>query len=95
MNLYIGNLDYGIKEEQLKELFSEFGEVSSVKIITNKLTGRSKGFGFVEMPDDQAGAAAISALNGKSVNSRDLTVSEAREKTENDNYSNNRRRSRY
>lgn len=91
MNLYIGNLDYGIKEDQLKSLFEEFGEVTSVKIITDKFTGRSKGFGFVEMSDNSAGSAAISALNGKAINNRDMTVSEARPKTENDNYSNNRR----
>jgi len=91
MNLYIGNLDYTIKEDQLKSLFEEFGEVTTVKIITDKFTGRSKGFGFVEMSDNNAGSAAISALNGKSINNRDMTVSEARPKTENDNYSNNRR----
>lgn len=91
MNLYIGNLDYGIKEEQLKELFEEFGEVTSVKIITDKFTGRSKGFGFVEMSEDGEAKQAIAALNGKSVNSREMTVSEARPKTDNDNYSNRRR----
>jgi len=92
MNLYIGNLDYSIKEEQLKELFEEFGEVTSAKIITDKFTGRSKGFGFVEMANDSEGKSAISSLNGKSINSRDMVVSEARPKPENDNYSNKRNR---
>jgi len=95
MNLYIGNLDYGIKEENLRELFEEFGEVSSVKIITDKFSGRSKGFGFVEMASDEEAKEAIQSLNGKPVNDRNITVTEARPKTEGGNTSgnyNNRRR---
>jgi len=92
MNLYIGNLDYGINEDQINKMFSEFGEVNSVNIITDKYTGRNKGFGFVEMPNDDEAKAAIEALNGKVVNSRELTVNVARPKSDNDNYSNNRRR---
>jgi cold-inducible RNA-binding protein len=92
MNLYIGNLDYEINEEQLQKLFEQFGEVTSVKIINDKFTGRPKGFGFVEMADASHGKAAIAALNGKSINNREITVNEARPKTENDNYSGNRGR---
>ena len=92
MNLYIGNLDYGINEEQLQKLFEEFGEVTSAKIITDKFTGRTKGFGFVEMSNADEAKTAISSLNGKSINSREITVTEARPKTDNDNYSNKRNR---
>jgi len=97
MNLYIGNLDYSIKEENLRELFEGFGEVNSVKIITDKFSGRSKGFGFVEMSKDDEAKEAIETLNGKSVNDRNITVTEARPKTEgNDSRSyNNNRPKRY
>jgi len=95
MNLYIGNLDYNIKEENLRELFEEFGEVTSVKIITDKFSGRSKGFGFVEMSSDKEADDAIQSLNGKSVNDRNITVTTARPKTEgagnSGNYNNRRR----
>lgn len=83
MNLYIGNLDYTIKEQQLTELFESIGEVSSVKIITDKMTGRSKGFAFVEMPNTEEAETAIASLNGKPLNSRQITVTEARPRTEN------------
>ena len=83
MNLYIGNLEYGIKEENLRELFEGFGEVTSVKIITDKFSGRSKGFGFVEMANDDQDKEAIETLNGKSVNDRNITVAEARPKSDN------------
>jgi RNA recognition motif-containing protein len=92
MNIYIGNLSYEINEEQLKQLFEEFGEVTSANIIIDKYSGRSKGFGFVEMTDSDAGKAAISALNGKTVKNREITVNEARPKSENDNYSGNKGR---
>ncbi len=92
MNLYIGNLSYELNEEQIKKMFSEFGEVTSVNVITDKYTGRSKGFGFVEMTNDDEAQAAISALNGKTINNRDITVNVARPKADHDNYSNNRRR---
>lgn len=85
MNLYIGNLDYNIKEEQLRELFEELGEVSSVKVITDKFTGRSKGFGFIEMPNDAEAEQAIASLNGKSLKDRELSVTVARPKTEGGN----------
>ena len=82
MNIYVGNLSYGVKEEQLKEEFSQFGEVSSSRVITDKFSGRSKGFGFVEMPNDNEAKAAIEALNGKEIGGRAITVNEAMEKKE-------------
>lgn len=78
MNIYVGNLNYSVKEEELSQIFGEFGEVTSVKIITDKYSGRSKGFGFVEMAKDEEGQNAINDLNGKDVNGRDMKVNEAR-----------------
>lgn len=78
MNLYVGNLDYTVKEPQLEALFSEFGEVASVKIITDKMTGKSKGFGFVEMPNDDEAQEAIANLNQKEMKDRPISVSEAK-----------------
>ncbi len=83
MNIYVGNLSYGVQEEHLKTAFAEFGEVSSVRIITDKFTGRSKGFAFVEMEDSNAGNQAIEELNGRTLESRNMVVNEARPKTEN------------
>lgn len=80
MNIYVGNLDYKLEESELEEVFNEYGEVSSVKIITDKYTGKSKGFGFVEMPNDEQAEAAIEALDGKEVNGRQLRVNKARPK---------------
>jgi RNA recognition motif-containing protein len=82
MNIYLGNVDFKVKEEQLTDLFAEYGEVKSVKVITDKLTGRSKGFAFVEMPNDDEAKEAITALNGYMLNSRELSVSVARPKEE-------------
>ncbi len=82
MNIYLGNVDFKVKEEQLTDLFAEYGEVKSVKVITDKLTGRSKGFAFVEMPNDSEAKEAISNLNGYMLNNRELSVSEARPKEE-------------
>jgi RNA recognition motif-containing protein len=75
--IYVGNLAFQTSENDLNDLFAPFGEVESVKIITDRDTGRSKGFGFVEMSDDSA-EKAISQLNGKEMNGRALTVNEAR-----------------
>lgn len=83
MNIYVGNLSYGVTEESLRAKFEEFGEVSSVKIITDKFTGKSKGFGFVEMESEADGRQAIEDLNGQQFDSRNLVVNEARPKTEN------------
>ena len=77
MNMYIGNLAYDVTENDLRDAFSEFGEVSSVKIITDKFSGRPKGFGFVEMPDNSEADQAIKALNGKVFNGRSIKVNQA------------------
>jgi RNA recognition motif-containing protein len=82
MNLYVGNLSYQMKESELQDLFSEFGEVTSVKIITDKFTGRSKGFAFVDMASDDAGNNAIQSLHGKDMKDRAITVNEARPREE-------------
>ena len=76
--IYVGNLSYQTTETDLSDMFSEIGQVESVQIITDRDTGRSKGFGFVQMSDDEAVAKAIALFNGKEVNGRALTVNEAR-----------------
>lgn len=76
--LYVGNLGYGISSNDLEQMFAEYGAVLSAQVITDRETGRSKGFGFVEMGTDQEAQDAIGALNGKSVEGRNLTVNEAR-----------------
>lgn len=78
MNIYAGNLPWGLSEEDLREAFEAFGEVVSVKIIKDKFTGRSRGFGFVEMPNQEEGESAISALNGKDLKGREIVVNQAR-----------------
>jgi RNA recognition motif-containing protein len=78
MKIYVGNLDYKVNESELESLFSEFGTVSSVRIISDKYNGRSKGFGFVEMENDNEAKKAVSGLNGSSLKSRDITVNESR-----------------
>ena len=82
MNLYIGNIPYSISEAELTQLFANFGEVTALNVVKDKVTNRSKGFGFVEMPDDSAATAAINELNGKEVNGRQIIVNEARPKTD-------------
>ncbi|MES2648645.1 MAG: RNA-binding protein [Bacteroidota bacterium] len=82
MNLYIGNLSWSISEPELQQTFEAFGEVSSCKIVKDKMTNRSKGFAFVEMPNDDEANAAISALNGKDVKGRNISVNEARPREE-------------
>lgn len=76
--LYVGNLPYSVRDGDLEQAFSQFGSVTSAKVMMERDTGRSKGFGFVEMGSDQEAQAAISALNGKSFDGRNLTVNEAR-----------------
>ncbi|MBS0010986.1 MAG: RNA-binding protein [Bacteroidales bacterium] len=78
MNIYVGNLAYGVRENDLKELFEEYGEASSVRIIKDKMTGKSKGFGFVEMENESEAREAISNLNETDVQGRKLVVNEAR-----------------
>jgi len=80
MNIYVGNLNFNLGEDELKELFEKYGEVTSVKVITDKYSGRSKGFGFVEMSDDGAANQAIEELNGKDVGGRNVKVNQARER---------------
>ncbi len=78
MNLYVGNLAYSVTEEDLKEVFSEFGELESVNIIKDKYSGQSKGFGFVEMPDNSEADKAIKALNGSQIKGRPIKVNQAK-----------------
>ena len=85
MNIYVGNLSYEATQEDLRQAFEAHGEVSSVSIIMDKMTGRSRGFGFVEMPDQGAAQAAISALNLQEIRGRAMTVNEAKPKTEGSN----------
>lgn len=78
MNIFVANLNYSVQEGQLGRLFEGYGEVNSVKIITDKHSGRSKGFGFVEMENEDEGQAAIEALNGSEFEDRELVVKKAR-----------------
>ncbi len=78
MNIYVGNLPYQISDRELRELFEQHGEVSSATVIIDKFTGRSKGFGFVEMPDQGAAESAVNALNETDCEGRNLRVNEAR-----------------
>src|SRR5205085_2188144 len=80
--LYVGNLPYGVGDSDLEQMFGAHGTVQSAQVIMDRDTGRSKGFGFVEMGSDDEAQAAIAALNGKEVDGRRLTVNEARPKTE-------------
>jgi cold-inducible RNA-binding protein len=82
MNIYAGNLAWDLSEEDLKEAFAAFGEVESARIITDKFSGRSRGFGFVEMPNREEAEAAINELNGKELKGRPIRVNEARSRRE-------------
>jgi RNA recognition motif-containing protein len=82
MNIYVGNLSYDITEEDLRLAFEQFGAVESINIINDKFSGRSKGFGFVEMPSRAEGQSAIDGLNGEEKNGRVLKVNEARPRSE-------------
>lgn len=82
MNIYVGNLSFDVVESDLLQLFEEFGQVTSASIIKDKYNGRSKGFGFVEMPSDEEAQSAIDALNGKEVMNRVMTVNQARPREE-------------
>ncbi len=77
MNIYVGNLSYKTTEEDLKKAFEAYGQVDAVRIITDKMSGRSKGFGFVEMPDSTAANTAIQSMNGKEFGGRQLKVNES------------------
>ncbi|MBN8781844.1 MAG: RNA-binding protein [Sphingobacteriales bacterium SCN 48-20] len=94
MNIYISNLSFAVIDEDLRSYFAEYGEVSSAKVIMDKFTNRSKGFGFVEMADDAAAAKAIQELDGATVDGRTIKVMEARPKEDKParpSYSNNNR----
>ena len=82
MNIYVGNLSYSVTEEDLNAMFAEFGDVTSAKLIMDRDSGRSKGFGFVEMSGEDAGQKAIDELNGRDVGGRSLTVNKARPREE-------------
>lgn len=82
MKLYVGNLAYSTTDSSLQTMFGQYGEVVSAQVIMDRDTGRSKGFGFVEMSNEQSGQAAITGLNGKDVDGRQLTVNEARPREE-------------
>ena len=80
MNIYVGNLNYRTDEEGLKRVFEAHGQVARATVIRDRESGRSKGFGFVEMPDDDAARHAIGALNGQEIEGRTLTVNQAKER---------------
>ena len=82
MNIFVSNISFKVREQALKELFQQYGEVSNVRIIKDKETRRSKGYGFVEMPNDDEARNAMNALNGQELNSRAMTATEARPRTE-------------
>jgi cold-inducible RNA-binding protein len=82
MNIYVGNLSYDLSEEDLKKAFEEFGQVESAKIISDMYSGRSKGFGFVEMSNEAEAQSAIDGLNGKDLKGRTLNVNQARPRSE-------------
>jgi RNA recognition motif-containing protein len=104
MNIYISNLSFNVTDEDLRDYFAEYGEVSSAKVIMDKFTGKSRGFAFVEMPDDEAAKKAIEELDGATVDGRNIGVSVAKPKEDraggqkgsggfqrrNNNYSNSR-----
>jgi len=85
MNIYVSNLGFSVQDEDLKEYFEEYGEVTSAKVITDKFTNRSRGFGFVEMPDESAAQKAIKELNGAVVEGRSISVTVARPREERSN----------
>ncbi|MEQ9265856.1 MAG: RNA-binding protein [Balneolaceae bacterium] len=82
MNIYVGNLSYDVSDDNLREVFEAYGQVSSAKVITDKYSGRSKGFGFVEMDNDAEGNAAIEQLDGAEIDGRSIKVNEARPREE-------------
>lgn len=85
MNIYVGNMSFDTTEDQLRQAFEAFGEVSTVKVIMDRDTGRSKGFGFVEMSSNEEASTAMSSLNGQDLNGRALNVNEAKPKTDGGN----------
>lgn len=94
MNIYVGNLAYEVTEEDVKGAFDSFGEVHTVKVIKDEYSGRSKGFGFVEMPDNAEAQSAIDGLDGKELKGRAIKVNQARPRTESPRSGGGRGRSR-
>jgi RNA recognition motif-containing protein len=90
MNIYVSGLNYSIDDAELANLFGEFGAVTSAKVIMDRMSGRSRGFGFVEMADDAAGQKAIDDLNGTDVKGKNISVTVARPREEKPSYGNNR-----
>jgi RNA recognition motif-containing protein len=93
MNIYVSNLSYNVQDEDLRDYFEDYGEVSSAKVITDKFTNRSRGFGFVEMPDETSAQKAIKELHGAMVDGRSISVTVAKPREERSNkrsYSNSR-----
>jgi RNA recognition motif-containing protein len=82
INIYVGNLSYQVTSDELREAFEQFGEVSTASVVMDKLTGRSKGFGFVEMPDRASGEEAIKQMDNQPLNGRNVRVNEARPRSE-------------
>jgi RNA recognition motif-containing protein len=82
MNIYVGNLAYGVTEEELRDAFGAYGEISSCNLISDKFTGQSKGFGFVEMPNNSEADAAIKALNETALKGRNIKVNQAKPRGE-------------
>ena len=82
MNIYIGNLTFDVSEDDLREAFEQFGEITEVRLIMDKFSGKSKGFGFIEMPSKDEAEKAIEEMNGKDFKGRDLTVNEAKPKVD-------------
>jgi len=100
MNIYVGNLSYDVTDETIQGTFQSFGQVTSAKVIKDKYTGQSRGFAFVEMPDQAQAQTAIKSLNGKELQGKDMKVSEARPSTggarlRGGRMEDNRRRDRY
>jgi RNA recognition motif-containing protein len=93
--IYVGNMSYSTSEDSVRSLFASYGEVVSVNLITDRYTGESKGFGFVEMAQDEQATAAISALNGKELDGRQLRVDIAQDKPRGDSRSGGYNRRRY
>lgn len=86
MNIFVGNLNFQTTEDQLKEVFTSFGEVASVKIVTDKFSGRSRGFAFIEMPNATQAEKAIQELQDYALNNRNMVVSEANQRDDNERY---------
>ena len=93
MNIYVSNLSFNVQDEDLKSYFADYGEVTSAKVINDKETGRSRGFGFVEMSDDAAAQKALAELDGATVDGRAIKVSVAKPREERTGGGNNNRRS--